>query len=57
MCLSSGSGILLSNSIAHGGTIDITPFMNPLSSNGFVGFKVSWKAHMVRSELMNTDLG
>jgi hypothetical protein len=56
MLLSSDSGILVSNSIAQGGTFDITPFMNPISSKGFVGSRVRWNAHMVRSELMNTDL-
>jgi hypothetical protein len=56
MRLSSNSGILVPNLIAHGGSSDIIPFMNPMSSKGFVGSSVSWKAHMVKSELMNTDL-
>jgi hypothetical protein len=31
-------------------------FINPMSSNGAVESRVSWKAQRIRIELMNTDL-
>jgi hypothetical protein len=55
MSLSSVAGILVSNLIAHGFS-DFSPIIIPMSSNGFVGSNVSWKAQKIRSELINTDL-
>jgi hypothetical protein len=53
MCLSSISGTLVLNSIAHGWE---TPFIYPMSSNGAAGSRVSWKAQRIRTEFMKIDL-
>ena len=53
ICLSSVSGTLTLNSIEQGFW---TPFINPMSSNGAVESRVSWKAQRIRTKFMNTDL-
>jgi hypothetical protein len=53
MCLRSVSGTLVLNSIAHGLE---TPFIYPMSSNDATGSRVSWKAQIIRTEFMKTDL-
>jgi hypothetical protein len=53
MCLSSVSGTLVLNSIAHGWD---TRFIYPMSSNDAAGSRVSWKAQRIRTEFMKMDL-
>jgi hypothetical protein len=30
--------------------------MNPMSSNSFIGLRVNWKVHVIRSELIDTTV-